>query len=334
MRLPFDQFMRRALYDPQHGYYTRHIAGVGSRGDFTTAPMLGEHLGQAISRWAALALKETKCHHLIEIGPGTGELARQVWSRLPLALRWSTTLHLVETSPRLTQLQQQNLGRRVRWHASPTEALAACQGRAVIYSNELVDAFPVRRFRKTTDGWREIGVEISPSSPLPSSLQSSTFDLGPSTFTECLLEAEVLPDSTIFDQIWHSGQCVEVHESYRDWLSQWLPLWQTGRMLTIDYGAEAKDLYHRQPEGSIRAYLLQQRLTGADIYQNISRQDLTADVNFSDLIAWSSPHLKTLKLSRLADFLPSTAPAPLRDADGAGRAFQVLDQERSSGGKS
>ncbi len=35
-----EKFMERALYDPEHGYYSRRITGVGRHGDFTTAPML------------------------------------------------------------------------------------------------------------------------------------------------------------------------------------------------------------------------------------------------------------------------------------------------------
>ena len=42
----------------------------------------------------------------------------------------------------------------------PAEALAACHGRAVIFSNELVDAFAVRRFQNTADGWQELMIKI------------------------------------------------------------------------------------------------------------------------------------------------------------------------------
>ena len=52
--IPFEEFMRRALYDPEHGYYARSIAGVGRRGDFTTAPMLSEAPARAIATWAAI----------------------------------------------------------------------------------------------------------------------------------------------------------------------------------------------------------------------------------------------------------------------------------------
>ena len=50
---PFEEFMRRALYDPERGYYARRITGVGRRGDFTTAPMLSAAPAKAIAAWAA-----------------------------------------------------------------------------------------------------------------------------------------------------------------------------------------------------------------------------------------------------------------------------------------
>ena len=59
-------------------------------------------------------------------------------------------------------------------------------------------------------------------------------------------------------------------------------------MLAIDYGDVLPQLYHRRPRGTLRGYLLQQRMEGPDLYQNIGRQDLTADVNFTDVRAWLS----------------------------------------------
>lgn len=304
--LRFDAWMQRALHEPESGYYSRRIETVGGRGDFTTAPMISEALAAAIAQWASAALRETRCRHLVEIGPGTGILAMQVWKRLPLLQRLTTSLHLVETSDKLTAIQRKTLGNGALWHATPTEALAACRGKAVIYSNELVDAFPCRRFELARDGWREIHVGED----------------------EVLLPAEDLPESCIFDRDFPVGQRVEVHESYRQWLQAWLPHWNAGRMLTIDYGGEARGLYSRQPGGSVRAYLLQQRLTGMDIYQNVGRQDLTADVNFTDLMNWSRPWITESRLQTLAEFLADTgAQKRLLDPQGAGGAFQVLEQE-------
>jgi len=312
----FDAFMERALHDPLDGYYAQSIRGIGRRGDFTTAPMLSAAPARAIAAWAARALRETRCRDLIEIGPGEGTLAAAVLAALPWSRRWKIRLHLVETSPALTAIQQKLLGRRARWHRSMTDALAACAGRAVIFSNELVDAFPVRRFQLTADGWRELAV---------------AFDANRRPH-ESLLPVAPLPPSSSFLYNQPVGQWIEVHDAYRVWLTSWLPAWQAGRLLTIDYGAAAADIYHRRPNGTLRAYLFQQRLEGPAIYDHPGRLDLTADVNFTDLTAWSAPWAATVTLRPLRDFLlPVIDPAnpadrTLLDAHGAGSAFLVLDQ--------
>jgi len=316
--LPFDQFMARALHDPVSGYYARRIKGVGRGGDFTTAPTLSGALARAIARWATDALRETSCRHLIEIGPGEGVLAAAVMRQLPWHRRWRTKLHLVETSEPLTKLQQERLGNRAIWHKTPTDALAACNGRAVIYSNELVDAFPVRRFHNTLEGWREMGVRFNP-------------------LEEILLEPSPLPPSSSFAEPHAIGQQIEVHDSYREWLSEWMPLWKAGRMLTIDYGDTVESLYHRRPRGTLRSYLFQQRGEGLAIYENAGRQDITADVNFTDLIDWSQPWIRSSTLTTFREFvLPFVAANDPTDQqlvseEGAGTAFQVLDQECGRG---
>ena len=303
--ISFEQFMAKALHDPQTGYYARRISGVGRTGDFTTAPMLSEAPARAIAAWATRALRESGCRNLIEIGPGEGTLAAGVLKNLPWLRRWKTQLHLVETSLPLAERQRKLLGNRAIWHRTMIDALAACGGNAVIFSNELVDAFPVRRFQKIAAGWQEIAV---------------SFD-GQRRAHESLLPPAPLPDSSGFLESHPLGQCIEVHDSYRRYLAEWLPLWKSGRMLTIDYGAAAETLYHRRPLGTIRAYLLQQRLEGPAIYQNPGRQDLTADVNFTDLQNWSRPWISTQQVMSFGRFLASS-PTEF------GQAFLVLDQAR------
>lgn len=303
--ISFEQFMAKALHDPETGYYARRISGVGRTGDFTTAPMLSDAPARAIAAWAARAMRESGCRNLIEVGPGEGRLAAGVLKNLPWRLRWKTRLHLVETSVPLAERQRRLLGNRATWHSGMSDALAACGGNAVIFSNELVDAFPVRRFQKTAAGWQELAVRFNEQRRAH----------------ESLLPPASLPDSSGFLESHPLGQCIEVHDSYRRYLTDWLPLWKSGRMLTIDYGAAAETLYHRRPRGTVRAYLLQQRLEGPEIYQNPGRQDLTADVNFTDLQNWSRPWISEQQVMSLGEFL---AGAP----DGCGPAFLVLDQTR------
>ncbi|MEY3394592.1 MAG: hypothetical protein RL346_828 [Verrucomicrobiota bacterium] len=278
--------MQRCLHDPQRGYYAKQIRSIGSRGDFTTAPQLSEAPAKAIARWASRAMRQYRTRHLIEIGPGLGTLAKQILKHLPRTQRWITKLHLVDSSATLLSHQKKQLGRLASYHSSIHEALTCCDGNAIIYSNELVDAFPVRLFRKTLDRWMEVAVEHADK-----------------TTREILVQPENLPVSSIFSIQFPTDQRVEIHESYHTWLKSWLPMWKQGEMLTIDYGNTSDQMYLRRPNGSLRAYLLQQRIEGTGIYQNPGLQDITADVNFTDLVEWSEPWLHPHQLANLTEFL-------------------------------
>jgi len=311
--LRFDRFMERALHDPERGYYARRIRGVGRSGDFTTAPMLSPSLARAIADWANQAMMETGCRDLIEAGPGEGKLAAEVLRALPLARRWRTRLHLVERSQPLREKQQALLGRKARWHETLEAALDACGGRACLFSNELIDAFPVRRFRREPEGWSELF--LSPGDPA----------------LEVWQPAVELPSSGQFSDPHPVGQTIEVHDSVRQWFEGWLPHWQRGAMLTLDYGSETEGLYHRRPKGTLRGYFLQQRMEGPALYQNPGRQDLTADVDFRDLAAWARGESRFL--SQREFLLPHADPqnaadATLLDPSGAGEAFRVWELKR------
>lgn len=313
--VPFEQWMASALHDPQDGYYARNISGVGRRGDFTTVPMVSRALARAIAAWLVGAMREMACRNVIEIGPGEGSLASDVLKQLPWYLRRKVRLHLVETSAPLEERQRKQLGTRAMWHRDMQSALTACRGNALIFSNELVDAFPVRRFQSTSLGWQEMAVSFTA--------------LG--CAQESLLPLADVPDSTVFQQVHPLGQRVEVHDSYRKSLCEWLPGWRSGRLLTIDYGDRVETLYHRRPRGTLRAYAMQQRLEGMEIYANCGRQDLTADVNFSDLARWTAPWVDSQELMSLAVFLEAHS-VPLErcfmEAGGVGEAFLVLDERR------
>jgi len=316
-RITFEAFMREALHHPERGYYARNIRAVGgARADFTTVPMrFGDPLARAIAGWACEAMRETGCRDLIEIGPGEGHLMRDVLRHLPWSRRWRTRAHLVETSAALEQRQRDTLGRRASWHRTPQDVLRKCGGSAVIFSNELVDAFPVRVFQKSGETWRELGLRVA--------------DDGRVAGEEWLDEPD-LPDSSVFEIAHADGQRVEVHQAYQAWLAGWLPQWTAGAMLTIDYGADAETLYRRRPHGSVRGYLLHQRVTGADLYRNVGMQDLTADVNFTDLARWAAPWCESLAPQPLAAFLRARLgehpPNVLVDPEGAGGAFRAIIQ--------
>ncbi len=300
--ITFERWMQEALYHPDFGYYTATIRGIGRRGDFTTWPLLHRSLATGIARWA-LAHRLSRRWHLIEIGAGTGELAAAVLQ----AIGWwnRPSYHIVDVSGPLREQQKQRLGRKVTWHDSMNEALASCDGQAVIFSNELVDAFPCRILQFGEDGWSELSLRIAGGR------------------WEEIWKAVEAPNSSVADHPWPTGQRVEVQASYRRWLESWRPSWRQGTMLTIDYGDRCPDLYHRRPGGTLRAYAHHQRLEGADAYAGFGLRDLTVDVNFSDLLRWGPAGNGSL--SSLGEFLGDTPPQLAE----AGVAFQVLVETAS-----
>jgi SAM-dependent MidA family methyltransferase len=317
----FEAFMTHALHDPGSGYYSRSISTVGGRGDFTTTAEISPALAAAVASWAAAAMKSNGCRTLIELGPGSGKLAEQVWRRLPMTTRWRSRHLLVESSANLQNVQKSRRGlRHARWHRTVEEALSECDGRACLYSNEFFDAFPVRILEKSADVWQELYVGVN----------------GQGLIAELLRPVAVLPDSTIWQVPFAAGQRVEVHQSVQTWLEKLMASWRGGAMLGIDYGAEAHRLYQRRPKGTIRAYLAHQRIEGSGIYQNIGLQDLTADVNFSDLMAWSESSVVAQRLQTQADFLSpfadrmSPGDHHAIDPAGAGGAFQVWQCTRNA----
>ncbi|MDA1006005.1 MAG: SAM-dependent methyltransferase [Verrucomicrobia bacterium] len=313
-RLRFDRFMELALYDPQHGYYTTHITNVGRSADFSTTATLSNTLGQALAHW----IQSHRLRHVIEIGAGNGTLAHSIRRALPFLTRLRLHFHIVERSPVLRKLQQELLGSRVTWHDTPASALDAAHGEALLYSNEVPDAFPARIFRATKfhDAYEELFL-------LPQG----------GSLAETWLPAPLLPDSTLFAHAWQEGQRLEVLDSYHTWLTDWIPHWKSGTMLTIDYGDTPAEIYHRRPGGSLRGYLLHQLVTSPDTYANPGRQDLTTDVNFDDLESWGSQlGLRTLSRQTQSQFLapharPTHTDTFLTDPKGVGGAFKVLQQK-------
>jgi SAM-dependent MidA family methyltransferase len=311
--IPFDRWMHEALYHRDFGYYTANIREFGRRGDFTTWPALNEDLGRAIAQWAQNQRTAGRWN-LIEIGAGSGELAQLIIKTIGW---WNRPgYHIVEVSPRLRQVQRKRLGSRAIWHSSVSEAVAATGGNALIVSNELVDAFPCRIFKKETVGWRELALRLDARG----------------VAEEWLIRT--LPESTSLSHPWPDGQRVEVQESYQLWLREWLPAWRAGSMLTIDYGDTCPALYFRRPAGTLRAYAHHQRLERHDTYAGFGTRDLTADVNFSDL--QNEPGFSATTLTTLAEFISKYSPSPAKDRIaeilhsplGAGEAFKALIQTR------
>lgn len=331
---PFATFMARALYDPERGYYAKRIRTVGARGDFSTSATLSPLLGQAVAGWVMKeGYQDLGLRDVIEVGGGDGSLMAGVLQTLGWWRRRRFGFHVVETSPVLLDLQKQRLAKRgVTWHTDLREALQQCGGRALIYHNELVDAFPVTLIEWDAESqtWQEVWLARS-AQGFSEKLQP--LSLSPEEGHSC----SVLRKWTSASPPPHPKQRCELHLSVRRWLQSWAPHWRAGAMLTIDYGDVFPDLYHRRPDGTLRAYLLQQRIEGSDVYANFGRQDITADVNFTDYCSWAkdlgwqeeafgtqAELIQTHAKEKVCDAID----ARLTDPQGAGAAFKFVIHRR------
>ena len=225
---------------------------------------------------------------------------------------------IVESSPRLREFQHLLLGGRAKIYSTMEKALKHCGGKAFIFSNELVDAFPARVFEYTEQDWKEVGLVVKNGA-----VREELRPVRQQPLFSHMLEYGSQP-----------GQRVEIHDSYARWFTSWLPHWNMGVMTVIDYGDEMERLYYRRPRGSLRGYKSHQVLTGEELYRNPGLTDLTCDVNFTDLLELSRNCLgdRVTFMTQRDYLLPHAENTPqdafLTDEHGVGGHFRVLIQER------
>jgi SAM-dependent MidA family methyltransferase len=147
-----------------HFFARANEAYYGSRDplrEFTTSPeisqIFGELLGAfAVDVWARMGNPDRLC--LIEAGPGRGTLMADIWriiGKFSPAMAQATKIFLIETSPKLREIQAARLPDAV--HVTTLEEIPP--GPTLFFANEFLDALPIRQFVRGPDGWRERFVE-------------------------------------------------------------------------------------------------------------------------------------------------------------------------------
>lgn len=169
--IPVSEYMALCLFDPRDGYYTTREP-FGTSGDFVTAPEISQMFGELVAVWlyeAWAAIGKPMPVIVAEIGPGRGTLMKDMLrtlARLDRDFVASASFAMIETSPRLTEIQKETLAgapAATDWHET-IETLAKTP--LLIIGNELFDAIPVRQFIRTEKGWRERMVGLDDSDQL------------------------------------------------------------------------------------------------------------------------------------------------------------------------
>lgn len=235
-RLSFAAFMQLALLDPEHGYYARRNrerVGKAAGTDFYTSTNVGDGLfGELVAVATAKLLRERgldpAAHTFVEIG---AEQEGGVLSGLPHPF---------------AAVRPLRLGERL-----------SLSGPCVVFSNELFDAQPCRRLRRTEAGWVELGVEEDGAGGL------RECELG--LVSENWIPAEA-PLGYVLDAPRAAGDLA------RDLAAQpW-----TGLFLAFDYGLPWAALASERPSGTMRAYHLHTQ--NQKLLDRPGEQDLTCHV--------------------------------------------------------
>ena len=150
-------YMAACLGDPEFGYYQTREP-FGTAGDFITAPEVSQMFGELIGLWAVATWQRMGSPArfvLAEIGPGRGTLMADALraARIAPAFEQAASIVLVETSPRLREIQKATLASHAVDWTDTVDTLP--DGPAIVIANELFDALPIRQFLRTRDGWAE-----------------------------------------------------------------------------------------------------------------------------------------------------------------------------------
>lgn len=283
----FARFMECALYCPEIGYYERAADPVGKRGDFFTSVSVGSLFGELLAVQFAGWLEDLGDGpvQLVEAGAHDGRLMFDILAGLQTArpdIFQRCECWIIEPSPRRQSWQRARLEKfagRVRWWNS-LDDLPPSGIHGVLFSNELLDAFPVHvlRWDALEGRWREWGVGLiggefawermpADNASWQDELRLAGLEIPPAL-------AKYLPD----------GFTVEVSPAASAWWRTAASLLRRGKLLTIDYGGTAEELLSPQrSQGTLRAYA--HHHASEDILANPGEQDLTAHVNFTHLLA-------------------------------------------------
>jgi SAM-dependent MidA family methyltransferase len=238
--------MKAALYDADAGYYQRaDRQRWGRAGDYRTSPERSELFAETFARYFVKLASEGELT-IVESGAGDGSFAAGVLRTLrdQFPLLFAETRYVVcELSADARRRAQERLsefGECVEFY-SAWDQVSVSSG--IYFSNELLDAFPVHRVVISDEGLSELYVAIESKGEFV----SSTGPLSTPRLADFINEysIELVPE-----------QVIEINLAIDDWLSSVSEKLENGFLITVDYGADATELYDAmlRPEGTLRGF--------------------------------------------------------------------------------
>ena len=225
--------------------------------------MFGEILGLFILNYWIEKIKTS--YNLIELGPGKGTLISDILrvGKINKEFINSTNLKLIEKNEQLINLQKRYL-EDIRFDKVNWQKEFKINGKripSIIYSNEFFDCFAVRQFYKK-DKWMEKFIKYN-----------SIDNLFNFTSDE-VKDKKTLKALEKFDKI-KVAELSYSRKNYFEKICKFIKK-NKGIFITIDYG------YKKPPDHLTLQTVSNHKKT--HLFENIGNQDITAHVNFDELI--------------------------------------------------
>jgi SAM-dependent MidA family methyltransferase len=275
--LPFEEFMREALYGSEGFFASMELRSVKG-GDFLTSPEVSPLFGETIGAFVRAEMERIGDPFLlVEVAGGSGSLLRPLLGVQPVEAR------AVEESPAARAALTEILGSGLV-HSS-LDALPS-PFRGVVVANELIDNLPMAIGQLTSAGWRERWVGADGS------------DL-------VFVDAPVRPAVGAWLDRWagpvEEGGWVEVQLEAGAWVIRALSLMEAGSLVLFDYGDTMENLAPRRRDGTLRTYRAHH--LGPHPLDEPGATDITADVNFTALSAAAAGVGADVEVARQDDWL-------------------------------
>jgi SAM-dependent MidA family methyltransferase len=273
--MPFEEFMDLALYEADGGFFGSGKLRSEKAGDFLTSPEVSDLFGETLARYVKRERDRIgDPFQVVEVGAGSGSLIRPILRSIDLEA-W-----VVEASPAARDsLRSIVPAQRVR-----TELPERVRG--VIIANELIDNLPMALAQRVDGVWRERWVGLDGAG-------LALVDANP--------RADVVQWLGDYGGDVPDGGWVEVQLAARDWLRDALLRLDAGSVVLFDYGDTAENLLPRRQDGTLRTYRAHH--LGPHPLDEPGETDITADVNFTALVAAAEATGATVELWRQDDFL-------------------------------
>jgi SAM-dependent MidA family methyltransferase len=303
--------MQTALYDEREGYYCRQDRiRQGRAGDYRTAPETSPLFAATFARYFAklfVELGSPARFTIIECGAGAGQFAHGVLNSLRSQHPevFSATSYLIDEiaarsreqiAARLVEFSDRVTFRSPSVSEGQLPDRALPYGRAsdpitgIIFSNELIDAFPVHRVIGRSGTLKELCVGLNDSDDF--------------VWTENDVSLSVAEYCERIQLRLAEGQIYEINLEAEDFSQRASSLIERGWIITVDYGATRSDLINdpNRFKGTLRTFHRHQ--LGDDALSHPGEQDLTTTVDWTQMIeAGKQNGFEEARLQSLDQFL-------------------------------